>query len=211
MSSARPEERTEASDHQVTPDGADLPSLAGMAGAEDEADVTVRDVRLESAVATAAILAGGAFIYFGAQLRQGAIPDPVGTGGMPIGTGIFIIVMAGFVLARALRAWGQSHALVPSEGSNDEPGFAASWVRVIVFVVGSMLWTFLLPRISYVIATPVFLALGLHLFGIRSWMKLTLVPVIFTGVCWYLFGQVLAIQLPWGFLEPWAREVGLIL
>ena len=211
MSSAQPGERTDSSDHRATSDAVDLPSLARSSGSTDETDVTVRDVRLETAVAVAGVVIGAAFIFFGSQLRQGAIPDPVTTGGMPVGTGIFIIVLSAIVGLRAIRAWSRGAELVPSEGSNDEPGFPASWTRVVVFVAGSMLWTFLLPRIGYVIATPVFLALALRLFGVRSWLKLTLVPVIFTAVCWYLFGQVLAIQIPWGFLEPWAREVGLIL
>ena len=211
MSSTQPEERTGSPGDQVASDDVGLPSLARSSGSHDETDVTVRDVRLETAVASAGVVIGTAFIILGSQLRQGAIPDPVTTGGMPVGTGIFIIVLSAIVGLRAVKAWRRGARVVPSEGSNDEPGFPASWTRVVVFAVGAMLWTYLLPRVGYILSTPVFLAAALRLFGVRSWMKLTLVPIIFTAVCWYLFGQVLTIRLPWGFLEPWARQAGLIL
>ena len=186
-------------------------SLADAAGAHDTTDVRVRDVRGEIAVATGVVAFGAALIVLGSQLRQGAIPDPVTTGGLPVVTGIMLIVLGGVVGLRALRARSHGRTHLPSEGTDDEPGFPASWQRTIVFAVGCLVWAYLIPRLSYVLMTPIFLGLAIRGLGVVSWRKVVIVPIIFTALSWYLFGNVLTIRLPWGVFEPWARQMGLIL
>lgn len=182
-----------------------------VSGPGSDAAPDVRDVRSEAAVAVGVVIFGALFIILGSRLRQGAIPDPVTTGGMPIGIGVMLVVLGSVVASRAINAWRRHEIQILSEGGNDEPGYPASWMRTFAFAAGCLVWAYLIPRLSYVLMTPIFLGLALWGFGVRSWRKLIIVPIAFTTISWYLFGRILTVRLPWGVFESWAREMGLIL
>lgn len=47
----------------------------------------------------------------------------------------------------------------------------------------------------FILATPVFLAVLLYLFGARSWKAIVIYPIVTTGFIYLLFGQLLRIAL----------------
>jgi len=64
----------------------------------------------------------------------------------------------------------------------------------IALIFGYVL--FLLPKLGFLLATIVFLALFMYLLGVRSPVKLVLISVIGSGVFYLIFSMVFHIPLP---------------
>ena len=177
----------------------------------DDADVTTRTVGRELVLAVTVMIIGVGLIVYAGTIREGSIPDPITSQGLPRGTGVLLILFGALITARTL-AYARRHPgrRIPSTGGDDEPGFPSSAARAFAFLAGSALWAYLVDRLGYFIVTPVILAAGLAAMGIRSWLKIVLISVGFTIVAWLMFYEILGIQLPLGLFESSARRIGII-
>lgn len=153
-----------------------------------------------------AIIAFGLwFLYqansIGIQARQIQMPEPLGTDGMPRLLAVLITMLGIILLATKLWAYRKVPGpVVEAEGEEDTPGFPISNLRVffLAVLVASYFWA--MEWISYVVATPLFIAAGLTLLGLRELRWLTTVSLGFTVVIYLSFTLLFSISLPMGLL-----------
>jgi putative tricarboxylic transport membrane protein len=184
-----------------------------LEGEEDSRKIEIRltlDKRIELAILVVIVLFGVFLIIEARNIREGLIPDPITSRGMPYLTGAFCII-GGFILGvMRLKSWSDLPGnLVPGEGHEDEEGHPVSWVRTFSIVAVTWLSVWLLKSLGYLLATPFFMIAAVWLMGTRDWKRLILFPVLFTLVTWFVFSQPLQFILPLGFLTPFFRSLGL--
>jgi hypothetical protein len=143
--------------------------------------------------------------------RVGGYPDPVTARGLPYFTGTYLVIAGIILAARRIVTWSHIPGkYAVSEGTEDEPGHASSWVRSFLLIAIAAAWAYSLKYAGFVLATPVMLFAMLWLMEVRSWKKLILFPLLFSFLTWLIFSQVLHVILPMGILAPWARRWGLM-
>ncbi|TDC50915.1 tripartite tricarboxylate transporter TctB family protein [Jiangella ureilytica] len=163
----------------------------------EDPDPTV-DRRIDMAVAAAGSAIGVLLIVSSRDIRQGSVSDPIGSDGLAIVLGAWLIVGGLLLIGRRLLAWRRSGNQVPSDGAGDEFGLPASPLRSFVMWAAGFGWVFLLPRVGFMVSSLLLSVFGLVAMGVRSWVKLGVVPVVFTIVLWVLFNRVFGVQYPAG-------------
>lgn len=161
------------------------------------------DRRFDLAVAAACVVLGVALEILARGARgTPMIRDPLGPGGMLRVLGAFIALGGLLIVVRRLLAWKQqsTHEVAP-EGSVDEPGHPSSALRALGLWSMLALYMLALPRLGYVVVTPVALGVALWVMGIRSPLQLVGVSVGFTAGVWGLFDGLLNVRLPQGLLQ----------
>ena len=186
----------------------------GQMSEEKISSPTVRltmDKRIELAVSVVVILYGIFLIVEAMHIDEGMMPDPVTSRGMPLYTGIFILIGGIILTIVRLMTWSMMPGhFVLGEGHEDEEGYPASCLRAFSIVLAAWISLWLMKPMGYLIATPLFLFAGLWAMGKRSWWGLIGFPVIYTLLTWYIFSQPLQVILPLGFMTPYFRSLGLV-
>ncbi len=67
-------------------------------------------------------------------------------------------------------------------------------------VIGFALYIVLVKPLGYIIATGLFLLLFFFIYGERKWIRMIIVSVCFSVICYYLFKNVFYVMLPAGAL-----------
>jgi hypothetical protein len=183
---------------------------------EDEERVSVpvlsitMDKRIDLVLAIGIVLVGVTMLMTSQVIRRGAIPDPIGTRGLPNITGVFLVICGIALAVLQLLHWSDLPGhLVPEEGQEDEKGYPASWVRAISIILLSWVWGVLLNPLGFLIITPLCLVVGSLLMGEREWGKIIAFSIIFSFSNWVIFGPLLGIRFPLGPLNHWAVSLGL--
>jgi hypothetical protein len=175
-----------------------------------EENVITMDKRVDLAVMLAIVVLGVLMVVGAADIRHGVIPDPVGSRGLPVATGIFLVVGGLVLAAMRLRTWRELPGnFVVEEGKADNPEYPATWMKPFSIAALGFLWVWTLEPFGYLIVTPPFLIGTVLIMQERSFWKVIAFPVLFTFVSWYCFSQLLAIILPLGPLTSLARSYGL--
>jgi hypothetical protein len=163
------------------------------------------DKRGELALAVGTGLLGVFILVASRNIRAGLLHDPITSRGLPIMTGILLIIGGIALTVRQLLTWSVLPGnLVPEEGQTDEEGYPASWVRAFGIILVSFIWQWLLKPAGFLIATPFYLAASSWIMGVKSWVKIIGFSIIFTLLVWAIFHPLLYIKLPLGPLEDWA-------
>src|SRR5262245_30470496 len=104
---------------------------------------------------------------------------------------------------RRVRADSAAATAAPVPGAaSDEPGHPVSAGRPVVFWVITAAYVVLLPSAGYLLTTPLYMAGGMWLLGIRRWLLIAGVAVGGTVIQYGLFASLLGVLLPLGPLEP---------
>ena len=181
---------------------------------EDPRKIAIRltlDKRIDLAINVVIILFGVFLIVEARDIREGLIPDPITSRGMPYLAGIFSILCGIILGVMRLKSWSTLPGnLVPGEGHEDEEGYSSSWVRVFSTLATTWISVWLLKSLGYLLVTFFFMVLVVWLMGKRDWKMLILFPVIYTLATWYIFSQTLQFILPLGFMTPFFRSLGLV-
>jgi hypothetical protein len=153
----------------------------------------------------------GVFVLFNAQyVRPASVVDPIGSKGGPYLVGVLLTIGGALLAVRRVARWRQEGAIVPEEGTSDDPGVApGSAQRAISIWAVAFLYAFALPTAGYLVATPLFLAAVLWLFSVRGAMLLFL-ALGFTVPVYLIFVVLLNVRLPTGFLDAQLRALGLV-
>jgi len=169
------------------------------------------DKRVDLALSIGLILLGAFICYVASGFRVGVFPDPITPRGVPYIMGGFLII-AGIVLSfRRLMTWSAlPGVLVPSEGTDDEPGHPASGLRSAGIVILACIWIWLLRPVGYLILSPLVLAGMLWLMQVRSKRIIVLFSLGFPLAVWVIFSLLLKIVIPLGPLMPLARRWGIV-
>jgi hypothetical protein len=189
------------------------PSQANeLAAGTGEGDIRIAmDKRIDTAVAAVVVFIGAYICYTATSFRIGNFPDPITPRGLPYFLGGFLIVVGLLLIARRIITWSAlPGVLVVSEGTDDEPGHPASFIRAAAIVVLTFLWLWLLRPVGYLIISPIILAAMLWVMNVRSKAVLVLFPLGFSLFIWLIFGVIFHIHIPLGPLTALARSWGLV-
>ena len=72
-----------------------------------------------------------------------------------------------------------------------------TFIRIILTIVLTVIYALIFERLGFLISTIVFLGGIMFLInGYKRWLQNILVTVIFSGIAWYTFSQLLDVSLP---------------
>jgi putative tricarboxylic transport membrane protein len=156
---------------------------------------------------SAGITALGVFLLVQAgRIPAGSVSDPIGPAGALRVMSIVFICLGVVLVVQHLRRARALGASATSGGvpgaAPDEPGHPASASRAVGFWAMTAAYVILLPSAGYLLTTPVYMAGGMWLLGIRRWWLIAAVAVGGTVIQYGLFASLLGVLLPLGPLEP---------
>jgi len=141
-------------------------------------------------VALLVVAASGAYLLSGLALPLGTTARP-GPGFFPLAIGAFGAIMALVWTAAAFRRTPEV---------TGEPGIAAdARGRVVATAVALVGFCFLLRWVGYPVAALAFMTLLLRWLG-AGWRSALVTGIASAAVSYYLFGVLLNVPLPHGFL-----------
>lgn len=114
-------------------------------------------------------------------------PEDPGTAALPqlIGAGLLILGIMLFFRP-------EDTIIAPARGAR---------VRTTLMVVAGLAFTLAIEPFGFVLATLIFMVGGLLIMGVRSPLRIVLVPIGVTLAIYYLFTSGLGVYLPGGFIE----------
>jgi ABC-type sugar transport system permease subunit len=133
--------------------------------------------------------------------------DSLGPRGLPYATGAVLLLIGGLLVFHRVRHWSEP---VTEEGAPDEIGYPASFWRAAAVAGVTFGYVALLPILGFLLATPLYLVVGLKVLDRGGWKTLVLVPLLFTVVMYAIFSQALTIPLPVGPLGDLLESLGLL-
>ena len=167
------------------------------------------DKRCNLAVSVFIVLLGVFVLITARTIRMGLVIDPITPRGLPNIMGAILIVGGVILAAQQLLNWSKLPGhLVPEEGQEDETGYPISAARAMGIMLLSAVWEGLLPRLGYLIITPLYLIACSWVMSVRSWKKVIGFSVIYTVSSWVIFGPLLGVRIPLGPFGPLFESVG---
>lgn len=118
----------------------------------------------------------------------------------PVLISVFLLLLSISLFADGRRQLKRSQAQAAEEGGvpsavEAEPE-RTKWLALLIVVAASVLYFALLPILTFIPATILFLV-GLFLYlGERRWWMVALLSILTTGVIYVLFGVLLNVMLP---------------
>lgn len=169
------------------------------------------DRRYDLAIALLAIAFGVFVIAVARTIPIGLHKDAVGPRAFFFGIGVTFVLGGCIVATQRLRYWkAQKDHMVRSEGTDDEEGFPASFLRAASVIGISFLSIFFLEALGYLISTPLFIIGAMLLLGERNWKMVISLAVGFTALFYVVFGQWLDVSIPVGPFTALFRNLGWI-
>jgi hypothetical protein len=111
-------------------------------------------------------------------------------------------LIAGLVLILALAMAFQTWKRAPGFGGEEkEPSAPIHHVRVAVYVAAMVLYIFLIPRLGYFIATPLFMLVSYGYFRATGPVRTVLICLGFPVFIYLLFVLFLKLPIPLGLME----------
>lgn len=147
-------------------------------------------------VGIVSVLLGVFVLITASTFHESTTLDPAGPGGVPIllAWGILVIGIIHIVGAfMAPKFTGDKKAKYAKEFEE--------WKPVLRITLVCILYIALIEYIGYLIATPLLIAGIMLMIKVRSVKSLVLTSVFTTAILYIVFGVVLKVSLPMGFLE----------
>ena len=136
---------------------------------------------------------GVAVCFEARELRIGRISNP-GAGFFPFWLGIGLVVCTGVLITKFIRSAGKK--------SSDDSGFwkGIAWGKVLLVVIGMLLYAFLLEPLGYLIATSFLMIFLFKTTESQRWLSVVVWSVAVSILTYVLFKVWLEVQFPVGFL-----------
>jgi hypothetical protein len=120
----------------------------------------------------------------------GSLSDP-GSGFLPFWVGVLLGVLA---LAHFLNiTWAK-----PQKKIYDSPWVNVKWRNGIYVIIALLLYTFLLPRLGYILDTFLLMLFLFSLLGRQKWWIVILGTLLVIGLTYLVFKIWLLVQFPAG-------------
>ena len=72
-----------------------------------------------------------------------------------------------------------------------------TFIRIVLTITLTIIYALIFERLGFLISTIIFLGAIMFLInGYKRWLQNILVTVIFSGIAWYTFAQLLNVSLP---------------
>jgi putative tricarboxylic transport membrane protein len=122
---------------------------------------------------------------------------PVGPAAVPVAVGVLLLVVSVF-LARDVLRGGRGEA----EGGEDiDLAHPSDWRTVLLLAAAFLANAALIDRVGWPISGAVLFFGSAYALGSRRIVRNALISVVMSVCTYYLFGQLLGIELPAGVLE----------
>lgn len=121
-------------------------------------------------------------IIYGAGLHHGdslALSPAL----FPVLTGTFMLLLSFILIKKSIK----------QEANKPQDIY---WLKIIFVMVSTIIYIILLPIISFIGATMLYLALMIYLLGEKDLLILGAVAVGTAGLTYYIFGVLLNVRLP---------------
>lgn len=139
----------------------------------------------------AAVLVGLLAVAEASRLAEDALTGGPGTRFLPVSLGLILAVLGGAIALRPPRGR-------PAEAAAGPGGR----LRIGATLVGLVLYALAFERLGFLVATALFVALLLILYGERRWPVVFAVAAGAAGATWAVFARSLGVPLPPGVLGP---------
>ena len=170
------------------------------------------DRRCDLSIALVLIAVAVFVILVARAIPMGMHKDAVGPRAFYYGIGILFILGGGFLTIQRLRNWKtQTDPMIPSEGTEDEPGYPSSAKRSAGIVGIAIGYAILLKPLGYLLSTPLFIAGALVVMGERKKRQIALLSIVYTVFFYVVFAQMLSIWIPVGPFTDLFRDLGWII
>ena len=170
------------------------------------------DRRIDIAISAFAVVFGAFVIVHATTIESGLFTDPIGPRAFFYGCGVIFVLGGLFNIAQKLSMRRMFLGpMIPAEGVEDEPNYPGSAARVALMLLISLFYVLTFRQLGYLLATPLYVALSLRILNERNWVINAAVAVIFTGVFYLIFAQVLGVWLPVGPFTQLFRDLGWII
>lgn len=139
-------------------------------------------------IAVIILLLGVALLVLAAGFPEPGQPEDAGTAALPRLIGFALAGLGVLLLFNA-----EKNTFLPEKGAR---------LRTVLIVVAGIAYTYAMTPLGFMLSTLVFMVVGLLIMGIRSPLRLVLVPVaVAVVVVYYLFTAALGVYLPDGIIE----------
>ena len=166
------------------------------------------DGRLELLVAAGTVALGCYLMVASRNIRQGILPDPIGSGSFALVIGLLMVVTGGIVLIQQYRIYRHLGREMPTDGEADEPGIPASAIRGLGILAAGFAWALSIERIGFILSTYLLAVIGIYAMRVRRTLQLFFVPLAYVLLIWFLFDRVFAVRFPEaGFIDGMLRAV----
>ena len=169
------------------------------------------DRRIDLAIGIAVILAGLGVLYVGHGIRPtGPVVDAIGPRAFPYMIGVFFLIGGTWTVFSRLRHWkSETGNIVETDGEPDEPDVPASALQAFTVIGASILYVAAMPRLGYLIATPLFVIAALKAMRMQSWLTVAVLALVYTALTYIVFAHYLRVDLPLGPLASTFHQLGL--
>jgi len=137
------------------------------------------------------LVLGSAYLAGSLELPRGSAAQP-GAGLYPLLLGILLVALSLALLVQSLR----EKETKPEESESFPKGRDRQ--RVVAVGLALFLFALSLKPLGYAVTSAALMGAILRLFGLRSWMKITIISILCSAVSYYLFASILDVPLPRG-------------
>lgn len=130
---------------------------------------------------------GAVLLFLAFGFPEPGQPEDPGTAALPRLIGGALVILGIMLLFNSER-----NTFLPEEGTR---------LRTVLIVVVGVVYALLMTPLGFMLSTLAFMVLGLLIMGVRSIVRLILVPVLVSVVVYYLFTAALGVYLPSGVIE----------
>ncbi|WP_420099535.1 tripartite tricarboxylate transporter TctB family protein [Corynebacterium sp.] len=138
-------------------------------------------------IAVTVIVLGAVVLFLAFGFPAPGQPEDPGTAALPRLIGGALVILGIMLLFNC-----EKNIFLPEPGSR---------MRTGLIVVTSVAYTFALTPLGFMLSSLIFMVIALLIMGIRSILRLVLVPVVVSVAVYYLFTDALGVYLPSGIIE----------
>jgi putative tricarboxylic transport membrane protein len=157
--------------------------------------ISLKGAKGELAFTSSLLVLSLVVLYNSLTLVESGINAIVGPKAFAIGVGAFMLILTSLQLIAVLRG----DRGVPDGIEGGEVKEKSNW-RALLIIIGGMLYhIFTLELLGFIAGTiPLFIAVAYAL-GERRWLRMSISAVLMTVITFFVFTQLLQLNLPVGF------------
>ncbi|MGJ0185007.1 tripartite tricarboxylate transporter TctB family protein [Corynebacterium glyciniphilum] len=162
----------------------DTPTSAPVDSATPTQDGSLLGDRI---IAVTVIVLGAVVLFLAFGFPAPGQPEDPGTAALPRLIGGALVILGIMLLFNC-----EKNIFLPEPGSR---------MRTGLIIVAGIAYAFALTPLGFMLSSLIFMVIALLIMGIRSILRLVLVPIIVSVAVYYLFTDALGVYLPSGIIE----------
>lgn len=137
------------------------------------------------------ILFGVIYLVLTINIPKSNIGDPNSPMYFPLLIGLLLVVMSIIYFFQEFKKRNQKFTAFSQLLEK------RTFIRIILTIILAIIYAFIFEPFGFLISTILFLGCIMFLInGYKRWLQNILVTVIFSGIAWYTFSQLLDVSLP---------------